>query len=541
MADEAPAARVTPDRSAQPASLLSVGRGMAIGVLASRVTGFGRVVVLSAALGLGTELFDSYNVANTMPNVAYELLFGGLATSLVVPMVSRAILRDRTAGIVYAQRLLLVVTAGLTGVVALSMAVAPMLVELLSPGMSPDQHHFAVALSWFFLPQIALYGIGATGAAVLNSLSGHSAPMWAPAVNNVIVILVGIAYITVGGTTDLREMSTPQKLLLGAGTTAGVAGQVLVILWTLRRQGFFTRLRHRGTGMELRRTVRLGAWVLLSVAANQSAYTMAIRSASHLGQGAVSAYQTGFAVFHVPYAVAAVSVNTAVLPRLSRAAAIHDDDDLVANVSRSIRLILFVTAPAGATLFALGPAMSDLLFAHGNSILAAVELVAMTVRTFGFAVVPFAIYAAFLTAFNALQDTRTAALLNLLVGAVAVAGFAASAEFLPDRKALAGLPATYVVAYSSGCLVAGMLLNRRLCRARSRITVLSHVRILFAALSAGAAEVVVLNVLRTLAGYASVFIAVSAGAIVYLFVAGELRRAVEWAARRIGRTRISPV
>ena len=45
---------------------------MAVATLASRVAGFGRLVVLASALGLGGRLLDSYNVANTLPNAVYE-------------------------------------------------------------------------------------------------------------------------------------------------------------------------------------------------------------------------------------------------------------------------------------------------------------------------------------------------------------------------------------------------------------------------------------------------------------------------------------
>ncbi|GIF03801.1 murein biosynthesis integral membrane protein MurJ [Actinoplanes siamensis] len=525
----------TPTTSDESAALLRAGRGLAIGTVVSRVTGFGRMVVLAAALGLGTELFDSYNVANTLPNVAYELVFGGVAASLIVPLVSREVLRGRAAAADYARRLISAVTGGLAAVAVLAVLAAPVLVRIYSPGLTPAQHHLAVVLSWFFLPQIVLYGLGATAAAVLNAFSPHPAPMWAPAANNVIVIAVGLAYIAAGGSTELSQLSGAHVLFLGAGTTAGVAGQVLVVLGALRRQGVPLRLRWDLTGIGLRRTARLGVWVLLSVAANQAAYTMAVRSASHLGAGGVSAYQAGYAIFHVPYAVAAVSVNTAALPRMSRAAAVRDTAGLAAQLSRSLRVIFFVTAPAGVTLFALGPVLSELLFAHGNSTAAAVGLAGSAARAFGPAVVPFAAYAALLAGLHALQDTRAVALLNLLVGGLAVAGFTASVAVLPAGLALSGVAGTYAVAYSCGCAAAGLLLYRRLPGARPGPLARGHLRPLAAALAAGGAELAVAGAAPA-RPLLSVTLAAAAGAAVYLCAAGNRRRVLALLAGR-GRTR----
>jgi putative peptidoglycan lipid II flippase len=68
--------------AARGPSLARSGIAMATGTLASRGTGFLRTVVIAAAMGL--TVGDSYNVANTIPNILYDLLLGGLLTSVVV-------------------------------------------------------------------------------------------------------------------------------------------------------------------------------------------------------------------------------------------------------------------------------------------------------------------------------------------------------------------------------------------------------------------------------------------------------------------------
>src|SRR5689334_25395576 len=86
---------------------------MAMATLASRAVGVVRILVLAAVLGLGSRLFDSYNVANTLPNAVYELVVGGAMASVVVPLLARAALTEPDQGQVYAQRLLSLMVYGL--------------------------------------------------------------------------------------------------------------------------------------------------------------------------------------------------------------------------------------------------------------------------------------------------------------------------------------------------------------------------------------------------------------------------------------------
>ena len=57
-------------------SLIRASSVMAAGTVFSRITGLIRNLLLVALLGTAL-LGDTYNVANTMPNILYNLLVGG--------------------------------------------------------------------------------------------------------------------------------------------------------------------------------------------------------------------------------------------------------------------------------------------------------------------------------------------------------------------------------------------------------------------------------------------------------------------------------
>ena len=57
---------------------------VASGTLLSRLTGFGRVLALVWAFHV-TRLGDVYNIANTVPNILYDLLLGGVLSATLDP------------------------------------------------------------------------------------------------------------------------------------------------------------------------------------------------------------------------------------------------------------------------------------------------------------------------------------------------------------------------------------------------------------------------------------------------------------------------
>ncbi|NJC72560.1 murein biosynthesis integral membrane protein MurJ [Planosporangium thailandense] len=510
---------------------------MATATAASRVTGFVRVLVLAAALGFGSRLLDSYNVANTLPNTVYDLVAGGAMAGVVVPLLTRAALTDHDGGVGYAQRLLSLLAYGLGFVTVLSVLLAPYLVDLCAPGFTPDQRQLAVVFSRYFLPQILFYGLSAAAGAVLNIRGRFAAPTWAPLVNNVVVIAVGSTYLAVGGATSVPALTPAEVLLLAVGTTSGVIAQMALVVRALARSGFPLRLRLDPRGIGVRRIGRLGGWVLLSVAAAQLLSTVANRIASTAGAGAVSVFQYAYTLFQLPYAVVALSLMTAILPRLSRHAAHRDYPQLIDGLSRSLRLTGAVLVPVAAAMVALGPYLAVLLFAHGHSDPMAVSLLGATVAAFGLLLLPFTGYMILLRGFYALQDTRTPALVTTFVSVVGIGGCLAARRLLAGHDLVVGLPAAYALAYACGLVAAGLLLRRRMGRLDGRRVARSYTRMTVAVIVAVGVAATVAHVTAPHVGTgwagSSVILAAAAlaGAASYAAVArlvrlGELREIV---------------
>ncbi|MFB9320897.1 murein biosynthesis integral membrane protein MurJ [Cryptosporangium minutisporangium] len=504
---------------------------MAVATLASRTVGFLRVVVLASALGLGSRLLDSYNVANTLPNAVYEVVVGGAMASVVVPLLARAALTEPDDGLVYAQRLLSLIVYGLGAVTVVAMISAPWLVEIYTPRFTGEQRELAVAFSRFFLPQILFYGVSATAGAVLNIRGRFAAPMWAPLFNSVIVIAVGVIYLLIGGASDIASMTATHVLLLAVGTTAGVLAQMTLVVWALARTGFVLRPRLDLRGIGLRRVGRLAGWVLVSVVAAQVLIAVATRTASTSGPGGISAYQNALAVFHLPFAVIALSVMTALLPRLSRNAAHRNHARITADLSQGVRLAAVALAPIAAIMLVLGPQIATLLFAHGRSSSSAIALLGAVVAAFGVALLPFTGYMILQRGFYALQDTRTPALIATGVTVIGVAGCLVATWLLPRATIVVGIPLAYAAAYTVGFLAAAAILRRRLGRIDGHRLLHTHARVAVAAgiaVSCGAVTAFALTPMID-TGYSAALVTLTAAGVVstavYVAVAHLLRLA----------------
>src|SRR5437870_3160157 len=204
-----------------------------------------RLAALAYALGFD-RLADSYNLANTTPNIVYELLLGGVLSATLVPIFVEHREKgddDATSAVVSVVGLALVLLTGL-GII-----VAPAVVKLYSLRLSgadaAAQQQVATDLLRMFMPQMLFYGITAVATALLNARRHFAAPAVTPVFNNLLVtaIFLALPHVARGHLTLEGVRHDPgTMLLLGLGTTAGVAAMALPLLPALRRAGIRLRL-----------------------------------------------------------------------------------------------------------------------------------------------------------------------------------------------------------------------------------------------------------------------------------------------------------
>ena len=435
---------------------------MALGTLASRATGFVRTLVIAAAVG--TTIGDAYNAANTIPNIVYELLLGGVLTSVVVPLMVGAARRDRDRGEAYAQRLLTLVVVALGATSLLAVILAPAIIHLYVDPHRAAETRYAITFARFFLPQVFFYGVGALLGAILSVRGHFSRPMWAPVVNNVILIVTGLVFIGVSSTASVRAgaLTSGQEVLLGAGTTLGIVAQTVVLFPVLRRVRFRLRLRWDLRRAGLGRAGKLAGWVFVYVLANQVAYLFIARLALRGGVFGYSAYTYAFVLVLLPHSVVAVSVITALLPQMSANAVDGRLGAVAEDLAGGIKLSAVILVPAALGAIALGPLVGTVLFGYHALSAADGRLVGATLAAYAVSLVPFSAFQLQLRAFYALQDTRTPALVNVALAVINVVADVVLVHVLPPRDRAIGLALGYSLSYIVGYGWFTSLLRQRL-------------------------------------------------------------------------------
>jgi len=484
-------------------NLLRATRTMAVGTVASRATGFLRTAVIAAVLGLG-GVGTAFNVANTAPNIIYELLLGGVLTSVVVPLLVRAAREDGDEGQAYAQRLLSLTVVALTLAALLLVVFAPALVgAYVNSGTDPATRDLAVVFARFFLPQVLFYGAGAIMGAYLNTHGRFGPPMWAPVLNNLVVIATGLVFVLLPGPDDLAPgtITGTQTTVLGIGVTLGIVAQTVALVPALRATGFRLRLRLDLRGAGLGRAAALAKWVFLYVLANQVAYFVVVQlsTGAPVGRGYPS-YVNAFVLWQLPHAIVAVSVITALLPRMSSAAAEGRTDDLREALSTGLRLVLAVLVPAALAYVVLGRSVATVVFAHGQVSVEQARFIGLLLGVFAVGLVPFSVYQLQLRAFYALQDTRTPTLINFGVNATLIVVDLVLYAQLPAELKVLGLAAGQASSFLVGLVVVSVVLRRRLGGLDGSAVLRTGVRCLVAGLLPALAAVVVVVVVARTAG-----------------------------------------
>ncbi|MEU2347668.1 murein biosynthesis integral membrane protein MurJ [Modestobacter sp. NPDC049651] len=458
--------------------ILRAAGTMAVATLVSRLTGFLRTVVLTAVLGLGL-VNDAYTVSNTLPNLVYELLLGGVLTSVVVPLLVNAQEKHRDGGVRYTQRLMTIAVVGLSVLTVVAVLAAPGLTWLLNIRDDPEQVELANWLARILLVEIVFYGVGALAGAVLNARGVFGPPAWAPVLNNVVVIATGALFVAASGPGDLTPATiTPgQVWLLGIGTTLGIAVQSLVLLPLLPRHGVPLRPRWglRDTG--LREAGTLGLWVVGYVLVSQVGVIVTnqvANDAAHDDGLGPAALANASLLFQMPYGIIGVALLTALLPRMSRAAARSDVPGVVADLALGTRLSAMGLLPVTALLVVLGPAASTVAFFHGQTTLDDARAVGTALAVGAAGLLPMAVTLLQLRVFYAMKDAKTPTLIQLFMVAVRVPLVLLVPVVTDPRHVVAGLMLVTSITFVVGWVVGDVALRRRLGSTRGH-GVLSNV------------------------------------------------------------------
>lgn len=467
---------------------------VASGIFLSRISGLVRQRVFAYYLGSGA-VAGVFNAALRIPNLLQNLLGEGVLSSSFIPVYANLLARredeeaDRVAGAVAG-----LLAAAVAVLVAVGILATPLIVELVTPGLSGEDHALAVRLVRILFPATGTLVLSAWCLGVLNSHRRFFLSYAAPVVMNgaVIAALVLAGWAVRGSFAERLAVEARIAGWVAWGYVAGAVAQVAVQVPTARallgrgfrpsldaaRASVRTVLHNFAPALVGRGVVQLSAFV-------DTVY------ASYVGTRGLAALGYQQILYLLPISLFGMAISASELPAMSAALGTPEAvaAQLRARLDGGLSRLAFFVIPSAAAFLLLGDVVAGAFFQTGRQSAADTRYLWLVLMGSTVGMLAATMGRLYASAFYALKDTRTPlwfALARLaltaglawwaavrmpgalgvpqeigLVGITATTGLAAWVEYALLRRALnrrigaTGLPARTAARLWGSAAVAG--------------------------------------------------------------------------------------
>ena len=499
---------------------------MGLGTIVSRITGFIRNLILVAVLGTGI-LGDAYNVANTTPNIIYNLLIGGALSAVFVPQIVKSF-RDADGGSTYVSRLVSLLTTALFVITAVAMIVAPLFISIYAPSFTGRSRDVTIAFALYCLPQILFYGLFGLLGQVANAKEKFGPMMWAPIANNLVVIALFAYFLSVTDEISLQTITDGQVRVLGIGTTLGIALQALILIPTIKSSGLKLRFRTDWRGVGLDKAIRLASWMFLFVLISQLGFLVTVNLATRAGVAAGVAYGVGYTpyanaylILLLPHSIVTISIVTALLPRLSNFAIDKNLDEVRNLISTALRYVGIITVPASFFFLLFGERVAEALF-FGISEDSAIYI-GRLLSAMALGLIPLSINLVFIRGLNAFENTKFQVLSNLVINTVAVVLSLVAYVTMEARSVTLGLALAFTASYWCGIVATYFLLKRFTGALNIAAIALFYLKVMLAAAIAVVCVAFVADRLNLAGNFVDLIGVLLATSLLYILVARAMK------------------
>ncbi len=326
-----------------------------ITVIISRILGYGREVALYTLFGQN-YITDAYRAAFSIPDFLYMLLVGGALSSAFIPVFSECIATGReddgwkSASVVFNYILVLLLMLMLFAY----LYTRPLII-LLAPGLPEEYIILAVKLTHIMFLQTFFMALNGFAMGVLNSYNKFAAPAFGSLIYNLVIIIVGMAFVNQFGIAAFSY-----------GVVLGAALNFAIQIPALRRVGMKYYFSFDYTNKGFYQIMMLMIPVLAGLGVVQLNLFVTQNLSSQLGSGIISALNLAQRIMNLPVGIFAVSIATAIFPTLTALTARGEIEMFKRTSSLGIRAIFLVSIPASLGLMAIGEPLIKLLFEQGE-------------------------------------------------------------------------------------------------------------------------------------------------------------------------------
>jgi putative peptidoglycan lipid II flippase len=420
------------------------------------LTGYLRELLLAGLFGIGPEM-DAFYLSLVLVQAVHDLLFAGVLTASVVPLLHRlditsAVSQEDRARFVITATLIVAVTAAVLA--AVMRAIMPAMMPCLAPDLSPEALRLALPFADLLVWWIPLNAIVTLFVLILNAHNRFRLAAATYLINNLLFIAVAYSFFDTLGTTAL-----PIAFLGGPLLNIPLLG------WRLKKLGLLravapnlSRAFFRPVWVQSRSLVLCGG-VGSTIGLLMASQLIARSFAAAHGEGAIAALAYAFRLYEVPISLAVNPAATMLFPAAA-SFYVSGQSAKVRDVANSaITWGLIVLFPAVVLTFVGAEPIVHLVLERGKFDAQAAQLTAEALRGFAPAILSESVFVVFFRVFYAINRpswTVSIAVMSLVVlVALLFATHKASFLFVPLSVSLS-------FAFSAACIV--FLLVRRFGR-----------------------------------------------------------------------------
>ena len=410
---------MTANKKSSP-SVGNIAKLVAIATLVSKLFGFVRELVVSAAFGIGA-VKNAYAYAYTIPGFLFVLI-GGINGPFHSALVSVLAKKDKSEAPAIVETVSTLVSILLIIVTTIIVVFAGNFIAILGPGLAPEVKQLATLQLQIMAPMALLAGLIGIGFGTLNAADSYLLPSISP--------LFSSAVITTGVAGVLwrfgEQLNTPQYFRLGAFVLASatLGGAILqwlaqsIVQWRVGMGSLRLRFNLNTPGAIEVFKIMIPATLssgMLYVNLNVDQFFVSGIA------GAAAAIQNATFIFITPLGIISNAILVPFYPVFSRLTAPENWQELKQRIRQGIFLGALSMLPFTAIFMSLSLPIIKLAFERGQFSSEASRFVASLLVVYGFGMFFYMGRDVLIRVFYALGDGETpfkVSIINIFLNAI---------------------------------------------------------------------------------------------------------------------------
>lgn len=370
-------------------SLAGIAGIVALATLISKVVGLVRQLAIADAFGVGAAK-SAYDIAGIIP-AFFLILLGGINGPFHSAMVSVLAKRDKEESAPLVEKISTIVGALFFLVTIAIVILAPLLIDLLAPGLRQTAEglgirSIAIQQLRIMAPMAWFAGMIGIGFGTLNAADFYWLPSISPLLSS-LTIIVGLLMLqlTIGDRVGLPQYALLGGMVLAWGTLAGTFLQWLMQFWAQWKAGlgrFRLRFDYRDPGVK--DVFKVMAPALFSSGMLQINVITDLFFASFLPNAGAAIASLDYAnlLVQTPLGILSNMILVPFLPVFSRLADPDNWDELKQRIRQGLLITAIAMLPLSGLIIALSKLIVRVIYERGEFKPEATQLVASVLTAY---------------------------------------------------------------------------------------------------------------------------------------------------------------